>query len=76
VATLMAGSARLQDPSLDGRSVASVRSQYAGIHNIAPEAPAIVNGCRVQDETTAVLQASDELLFAKPSGTKGLSITV
>ena len=72
----MSGSARITDATLDGSSVAAVRSQYAGIYNISSDAPAVLNGCAVKDEATALLSDGDELLFAKPAGTKGTTLSI
>lgn len=74
MAVLMANSARVTDESLDGRTVASIRSQYANVYNISSSAPALINGCKVENEATATVRGSDELLFAKPSGEKGVSV--
>jgi molybdopterin converting factor small subunit len=69
----MAGSARISDPDLSGRTVASIRAQYAPVYTISADAVATLNGETVdrRDEAETVVEDGDELLFNKPSGQKG-----
>ena len=55
--------------SLEGKTVADVRSAFSTLFNIADNAQATVNGSPV--EASYVLQADDELTFTKATARKG-----
>lgn len=65
----MAGSSRVETDDLEGLTVGAIRRRYAGTFNIPAEARPNLNG-RTASETDEV-EDGDELVFAKPSGSKG-----
>ena len=67
--TLISGPNRLTNQPLNGMTVGEVRDRYAESLNIPDGATASINSIPVEDEQ--VLVNGEELLFAKPLGTKG-----
>ena len=53
-----------------GLSIASIRSKYGTMLAIPQGSRAVLNGAEVTDETT-IVESFDELVFDRPTGTKG-----
>lgn len=68
-ARLVSGYTDHTSADLVGLSVASIRSQYGSTFNIPDGARATINDRAAEEATT--LNADDELVFDKPTGSKG-----
>ena len=68
-ARLVSGYTEHVSADLIGLSVASIRNLYGSTFNIPNDARATINGLPASEEIT--LTADDELVFDKPTGTKG-----
>ena len=67
--TVTAGANSEPFPGLVGKSVGEIRSAFATLYNIAPDASATLNG-RAADESE-ILRENDNLVFAKSTAQKG-----
>lgn len=67
--TLISGPSRLTGQSLTGLTVAQVRERFASALNIPDGATVTVNSISVPE--TQVIVDGEEVIFAKPLGTKG-----
>jgi len=68
-ARLVSGMTDHQGPELVGMSVASIRSRFGSTFSIPDGARATING--VEAAESATLVADDEVVFDRPTGTKG-----
>ncbi len=68
-ASLVSGYTDHTGPELVGLSVASIRSLYGDTFNIPAGARATINGIEVAEAAT--LSADDEIVFDRPTGSKG-----
>ena len=68
-ARLVSGMTDHQGPELVGMSVASIRSRFGGTFNIPDGARATINN--VEASESATLSEGDEVVFDKPTGSKG-----
>jgi hypothetical protein len=68
-ARLVSGMTDHSGPELVGMSVASIRARYGATFNIPENARAVING--IEAAESATLAADDEVVFDRPTGTKG-----
>ncbi len=68
-ARLVSGYTDHQAPELVGMSVASIRNRFGSTFNIPEGARATINGIEALESATLI--ADDELVFDRPTGTKG-----
>ena len=68
-ARLVSGMTDHNGPELVGMSVASIRSRFGSTFNIPEGARATING--VEAAESATLIEGDEVVFDRPTGTKG-----
>ena len=67
--TVISGPSVLRNQDLTGMTVGEVRERFSDALNIPEDATATVNGIPVEDEQ--VIVNGEEVLFAKPLGSKG-----
>jgi len=68
-ARLVSGMTDHNGPELVGMSIASIRSRFGETFNIPDGARAVVNG--VEAAESATLNPFDEVVFDRPTGSKG-----